>query len=212
MPAVSKAQQQAAAIAEHEPSKAKGAAKQMAKSMSKEQLHHFAATKVKDKPEHKEEKKASIRAVLYKRAAAIKKAKDKDEDTKKAIRKVLKHTGKTLLRSGDLIEELEDDKEEKKATATGQAANLFQAPGHLSNALAYVGRGLTNLVSGVKPAPGSRTPASFLASFHGQQLNPTTQVLVDRASKLHNAQRNLGGFAVGAPLAAYELGSSGERR
>ena len=45
MPAVSEKQREAAAIAEHHPSKATGAAKQMAKSMSKTQLHHFASTK-----------------------------------------------------------------------------------------------------------------------------------------------------------------------
>jgi hypothetical protein len=52
MPAVSVAQRQAAAIAEHHPEKATGAAKEMAKSMSKSQLHDFAATKDKGKPKH----------------------------------------------------------------------------------------------------------------------------------------------------------------
>ena len=52
MPAVSKAQQIAAAIAEHNPSKAKGPAKEMAKSMSKKQLHDFAAGSMEGKPEH----------------------------------------------------------------------------------------------------------------------------------------------------------------
>ena len=55
MPAVSKAQRIAAAIAEHHPEKAKGAAKQMANSMSKEQLHHFSATSTKGLPEKKAE-------------------------------------------------------------------------------------------------------------------------------------------------------------
>lgn len=59
MPAVSKAQQQAMAIAEHHPEKAKGAAKEMAKSMSKDTLHDFAATKTKNLPKHKHEKKAA---------------------------------------------------------------------------------------------------------------------------------------------------------
>ncbi len=52
MPSSSKSQQQAAAIAEHHPEKAKGAAKEMAKSMSKKQLHDFASTPSKNLPEH----------------------------------------------------------------------------------------------------------------------------------------------------------------
>jgi uncharacterized Rmd1/YagE family protein len=59
MPSVSRAQQAAAAIAEHHPEKAKGAAKQMAKSMTKTQLHHFAATPSKGLPKHAE-KTASV--------------------------------------------------------------------------------------------------------------------------------------------------------
>lgn len=61
MPAPSKAMQQAAAIAEHNPEKATGAAKEMASSMSKSQLHDFAATKTKGLPKHvsKSTKKAS---------------------------------------------------------------------------------------------------------------------------------------------------------
>ena len=52
MPSVSKAQQAAMSIAEHQPEKATGAAKEMAKSMSKSKLHDFAATKTKGLPEH----------------------------------------------------------------------------------------------------------------------------------------------------------------
>jgi len=51
VPAKSKAQQQAAAVAKHHPEKAKGAAKEMTK-MSKKQLHDFAATPSKNLPEH----------------------------------------------------------------------------------------------------------------------------------------------------------------
>jgi hypothetical protein len=51
VPAKSKAQQQAAALAKHHPEKAKGAAKEMTK-MSKKQLHDFAATPSKNLPEH----------------------------------------------------------------------------------------------------------------------------------------------------------------
>lgn len=51
MPAKSKAQQQAAAIAKHHPEKAKGAAKEMTE-MSKKQLHDFASTPSKNLPEH----------------------------------------------------------------------------------------------------------------------------------------------------------------
>ena len=40
------------AIAEHEPEKATGAAKEMARTMSKGTLHDFAATKTKKLPEH----------------------------------------------------------------------------------------------------------------------------------------------------------------
>jgi len=54
MPAVSKAQRRAMAIAEHHPEKATGAAKEMAKSMSKKQLHDFASTSEKGLPKHKE--------------------------------------------------------------------------------------------------------------------------------------------------------------
>ena len=49
MPAVSKKQQMAMAIAEHEPGKLKGKNKGMLK-MSKSQLHDFAATKRKGLP------------------------------------------------------------------------------------------------------------------------------------------------------------------
>ncbi len=51
MPAVSKAQQTAMAIAEHEPRKLYGRNKGML-SMSKEQLHDFASGSKKGKPEH----------------------------------------------------------------------------------------------------------------------------------------------------------------
>lgn len=53
MPAVSKKQRIAAAIAEHHPEKATGAAKDMAKSLSKDQLHDFASTSEKGLPEKK---------------------------------------------------------------------------------------------------------------------------------------------------------------
>lgn len=53
MPAQSKSQRQAAAIAEYHPEQATGAAKDMAASMSKGQLHDFAATKEKGLPEKK---------------------------------------------------------------------------------------------------------------------------------------------------------------
>ena len=69
MPAVSKKQRIAAAIAEHHPEEATGAAKDMAESMSKEQLRHFSATKEKGLPE----KKAAVDlafAVMSKIAAA----------------------------------------------------------------------------------------------------------------------------------------------
>ena len=63
MPARSKAQQAAAAIAEHHPEKAKGAAKEMAKGMSKKQLRHFSKTDTKSLPEHKKE--ASLRRTAF---------------------------------------------------------------------------------------------------------------------------------------------------
>ena len=50
MPAVSKKQQEAMAIAEHEPGKLKGKNKGLLK-MSHGELHDFAATKRKDLPE-----------------------------------------------------------------------------------------------------------------------------------------------------------------
>jgi hypothetical protein len=49
LPAVSKKQQQAAAIAEHEPGKLKGKNKGLLK-MSQSQLHDFASTKRKGLP------------------------------------------------------------------------------------------------------------------------------------------------------------------
>jgi hypothetical protein len=58
MPAKSKAQQKAAGAAlsakrgETPETVLKGAAKQMAESMSEKQLEEFAATKTKGKPEH----------------------------------------------------------------------------------------------------------------------------------------------------------------
>jgi hypothetical protein len=51
MPAKSKAQQQAMAIAEHNPSKLKGKNRGLLK-MSHKQLHDFAATKTGNLPEH----------------------------------------------------------------------------------------------------------------------------------------------------------------
>jgi hypothetical protein len=53
MPAASKAQQMAMAIAEHEPSKLYGRNKRLGK-MSKQQLHDFASTKRKGLPAKKE--------------------------------------------------------------------------------------------------------------------------------------------------------------
>jgi hypothetical protein len=58
MPAKSKAQQQAAGAAlaakrgEESPRDLKGASRAMFRSMSEEQLHDFAATKTKGKPDH----------------------------------------------------------------------------------------------------------------------------------------------------------------
>ncbi len=52
MPAVSKAQQQAMAIAEHEPSKLSSKNKGLL-GMKKSQLHDFASTSTKGLPEHK---------------------------------------------------------------------------------------------------------------------------------------------------------------
>ena len=62
MPAKSKAQQQAAAIAlaakrgEKKVSELKGASKSMYESMTERELHDFADTKVEDKPKHKSSK------------------------------------------------------------------------------------------------------------------------------------------------------------
>jgi hypothetical protein len=62
MPAKSKAQQKAAGAAlsakrgEQKVSDLKGASKSMHKSMSEEKLEDLAATKRKDKPEHKSKK------------------------------------------------------------------------------------------------------------------------------------------------------------
>jgi len=62
MPAKSKSQQQAAGAAlaakegDKKVSDLKGASKSMYKSMSKKELHDLAATKTKDKPEHKSDK------------------------------------------------------------------------------------------------------------------------------------------------------------
>lgn len=61
MPAVSKAQQQAAGAAlaakrgEREKSSLKGASKEMYESMSEDELEDFASTSRKDKPEKKQE-------------------------------------------------------------------------------------------------------------------------------------------------------------
>lgn len=54
MPAVSKAQQQAMAIAEHEPEKLYKRNKGL-KKMGKDKLHEFAATKQKGLPKHKKQ-------------------------------------------------------------------------------------------------------------------------------------------------------------
>lgn len=59
MPAKSKAQQQAMAIAEHAPSKLYARNKSML-SMTKDQLHDFASTKRKGLPDKKGKKKFSI--------------------------------------------------------------------------------------------------------------------------------------------------------
>ena len=78
MPAVSKAQRTAMAIAEHHPEQAKGAAKEMAKSMSKSQLHDFATTPEKGLPEHKKkhEKQASLNSRAYFEGYLAKQARD----------------------------------------------------------------------------------------------------------------------------------------
>ena len=61
MPSVSRSQRRAMAMAEHatpeELEKAGPAVKEMAGSMSKQQLHEFAATKEKGLPEHVHHKK-----------------------------------------------------------------------------------------------------------------------------------------------------------
>lgn len=63
MPAKSKSQQQAAGIAlaakegEKKVGDLKGASKSMYESMNKKELHDLAATKTKDKPKHKSDKK-----------------------------------------------------------------------------------------------------------------------------------------------------------
>lgn len=59
MPAKSKAQQEAMAIAEHSPEKLSSKNKGLLK-MSHSQLHDFAATKRKGLPEHAGKKKFSI--------------------------------------------------------------------------------------------------------------------------------------------------------
>ncbi len=55
MPATSKAQRRAMAVAEHSPEKLKGKNKGLAK-MSKEKLHEFASTKEKGLPQHAKSK------------------------------------------------------------------------------------------------------------------------------------------------------------
>ena len=65
MPAVSKKQQMAMAIAEHEPGKLKGKNKGLLK-MSKSQLHDFAATKRKGLPMKKGKTKHQIGRALSK--------------------------------------------------------------------------------------------------------------------------------------------------
>jgi len=57
MPSVSKAQQEAMAIAEHEPEKLKGKNRGLLK-MTHSQLHDFAATKRKGLPEYAPKKGA----------------------------------------------------------------------------------------------------------------------------------------------------------
>ena len=57
MPAVSKAQRQAMAIAEHGKATPGSPSAEMAASMSKAQLHDFAATKEKGLPEHKKQRR-----------------------------------------------------------------------------------------------------------------------------------------------------------
>jgi len=70
MPAESKSQQEAAAMAlaakrgKIDPKTLKGAAKDMYNSMTEEQLEHYASTKSKDLPEKKEPKKAEEGAVV----------------------------------------------------------------------------------------------------------------------------------------------------
>lgn len=66
MPAVSKAQQSAAAIALYGEPKPGSAAEKMKKSMTKEQLKKFAETKKKNLPSHinKENRKVSFKEFL----------------------------------------------------------------------------------------------------------------------------------------------------
>lgn len=70
MPSLSVSQRRAAAIAEHHPEQAKGAAKEMAKSMTKSQLHDYATTPEKNLPEHVE-KKSAEQQVFEKLSRAI---------------------------------------------------------------------------------------------------------------------------------------------
>lgn len=60
MPSVSKAQRRFMAICEHQPSHARG----KCPDMTKEQLHHYAATKEKGLPERKKHKKTSMRKIF----------------------------------------------------------------------------------------------------------------------------------------------------
>jgi hypothetical protein len=68
MPATSKAQQQAAAIALHAPkSELRGASKQMANSMSAGELRKFASTRRKGLPKHQPESLADLGRLIMKR-------------------------------------------------------------------------------------------------------------------------------------------------
>jgi Protein of unknwon function (DUF3008) len=65
MPSVSKSQQQAAAIALHAPkSELRGSSKEMAKSMTKDELHKFAKTKRKGLPAHVSDSVGRIKAMI----------------------------------------------------------------------------------------------------------------------------------------------------
>ena len=115
MPAVSKSQQKAMSVALHNPEKAKGAAKEMAKSMSKKQLNEYANTSTQGLPEHvkKSEYCAGFEAACAVRGidprALLKAAADHPEtesddadkpEKKNPVKSVAKGAGKGALVGG----------------------------------------------------------------------------------------------------------------